>query len=45
MLGDAGVGKTSILNRFIEDNFSANYEPTIAVDYKSIKPESSKKNI
>lgn len=33
LLGEGGVGKTSIAKRFSEDSFSSAYEPTIAVDY------------
>lgn len=33
-MGDAGVGKSSIVERYINNNFEDKYEPTIAVDYK-----------
>lgn len=31
MVGEAGVGKTSIAKRFVEDTFSSNYTSTIGV--------------
>jgi GTPase SAR1 family protein len=45
VIGDAGVGKTSILSKYIDNDFPKDYVPTIAVDYKSFKPTSTKKNI
>jgi len=36
VIGDSGVGKTSILNRFVENTFDENiYGGSIGVDYKS----------
>lgn len=35
VLGDGGVGKTSILDRLISNTFEAKYRATIAVDYKN----------
>jgi GTPase SAR1 family protein len=35
LIGDSGVGKTSIMNRFIDDKFDPGYLATIAVDFKS----------
>ncbi|KAK8895042.1 hypothetical protein M9Y10_023484 [Tritrichomonas musculus] len=32
-LGGAGVGKTSLINRFMYDQFTRNYETTVGVDY------------
>jgi len=32
-VGDVGVGKTSIMNRFITDQFSEEYDSTIGVDF------------
>ena len=44
MLGDAGVGKTSIARRFTDENFMQTYIHTIGIDFleKTIqcKPES-----
>jgi Ras-related protein Rab-1A len=35
LIGDSGVGKSSILNRFSDDVFNANYSTTIGVDFRS----------
>lgn len=34
LIGDAGVGKTSMLARFADDTYSENYISTIGVDFK-----------
>ena len=34
-LGDQGVGKSCILNRFINDTFSEEYQATIGLDFQS----------
>ncbi|CAD8197088.1 unnamed protein product [Paramecium octaurelia] len=34
-LGDQAVGKTSIINRFIFDNFTGNEQPTVGIDFIS----------
>jgi Ras-related protein Rab-18 len=34
LLGDSGVGKSSILVRFADDKFFENQSPTIGVDFK-----------
>ena len=34
-LGDQGVGKSSILNRFAQDKFESNYQATIGLDFHS----------
>jgi len=34
MLGESGVGKSSILNRFVDDKFSTNFLTTLGVEYK-----------
>jgi GTPase SAR1 family protein len=34
MLGDSGVGKSSILNRFTDDKFTPNFFTTLGVEYK-----------
>lgn len=33
VLGNAGVGKTSIIKRFINNEFTQDYTPTVAVDF------------
>ena len=35
MLGEEGVGKTAILNRYVTGSFVANYKPTIAASFMS----------
>ena len=35
IIGDTGVGKTSLLVRFNEDTFTLNQKTTIGVDYKA----------
>ncbi len=37
IIGDAGVGKTNILQRFINNKFSHEYACTLAVDFSSIE--------
>jgi len=32
-VGDVSVGKTSIMNRFFENKYHSDYDPTIGVDY------------
>merc|ERR1719263_2392673 len=34
-LGDQGVGKTCIINRFVYDSFDRNYQATIGIDFLS----------
>jgi len=36
VIGDENVGKTSILNRFKNNLFSPEYEPTVGLDFQSI---------
>jgi Ras-related protein Rab-7A len=35
VLGDAGVGKTAILNRYVNDRFTQNYRTTVGADFMS----------
>ena len=34
VIGDAGVGKTSIIKKYTTNTFSTNYVSTIGIDYK-----------
>ncbi|MFX0134637.1 MAG: Rab family GTPase [Candidatus Hodarchaeota archaeon] len=34
IVGNSGVGKTCLLNRFVEDRFDSDYKPTLGVDIK-----------
>ena len=34
MIGDSGVGKTGIMERFADDSFNEGHAPTIGVDFK-----------
>ena len=34
LVGDAGVGKTSLLIKYVEKNFPENYQTTIGVDFR-----------
>ena len=36
LLGDAGVGKTSILTRFCDNTFKESYNNTIGVDFRLV---------
>lgn len=45
ILGDAGVGKTSILNRYCENEYSRLYNATIGVDIKIRIEEIDGKNV
>lgn len=35
VVGDAGVGKTSLVSRYCSDKFENEYRATIAVDYQN----------
>ena len=34
LIGNSGVGKSSLLVRFVDDHFHDNFMPTIGVDFK-----------
>ena len=34
ILGDSGVGKTSVLDRFIDNKFKTEHMPTLGYDFK-----------
>ena len=35
LIGDSGVGKTSILRRYTTEEFSLHFDTTIGVDYRT----------
>jgi len=37
-MGDPSVGKTSVLDRYINGDFNEKYNSTIAVDFKHVQP-------
>jgi small GTP-binding protein len=45
IIGDSGVGKSSILNQFVDLKYSDSYQCTIGVDYKTIYTNVSDKSI
>ena len=45
VLGDSGVGKTSLLVRYCEDTFQADYLSTIGVDFKIKRVEMNGCNV
>ena len=44
LVGDSGVGKTSIINRFALDEFDEDYYPTIASNFTEVKLVINNKN-
>lgn len=45
LVGDSGTGKTSLLNRILKDKFVKDIEPTIGVEFGSLKRVIQGKNI
>jgi len=45
MLGDGGVGKSSILDRFVSNTFDPKYRATIGIDYKNKSIEMAKDTV
>merc|ERR1712224_1027333 len=45
VVGDSGVGKSSLMHRFADDQFSANFISTIGVDFKITSIEQNDKLI
>jgi Ras-related protein Rab-1A len=45
LIGDSSVGKTSVLLRYVEDKFSAEFQTTIGVDFKVSTFSMNGKNI
>lgn len=45
VVGDSGVGKTSLLVRYCEDTFQADYLSTIGVDFKIKRVEMNGCNV
>lgn len=45
ILGDPGVGKTSLIIRFIENKFKENYIPTLGVDFLTKKLQVGKDKV
>ena len=39
VVGDSGIGKTSIINRLTHNEFRETYEPTIGVDFRILKKQ------
>ncbi len=45
VVGDSGVGKTSLLVRYCEDSYQADYLSTIGVDFKVKRIELNQKKV
>jgi len=45
VVGDAGVGKTCLIHRFVDDVFSSTCKSTIGVDFKATSIEMDGKNV
>ena len=45
IIGNSGVGKTSLLMRYTQDQFNLSHLPTIGIDYKMKMVESGGKKV
>lgn len=45
IIGDAGVGKTNLTNRYVDDMFNEDSTPTIGADFKQKNMEIEGKNV
>ena len=45
LLGDVGVGKTSIVSQYINNSFNPSADPTVGVDFMSKTIDFNNKNI
>jgi Ras-related protein Rab-7A len=45
ILGEHGVGKTSLMNRYVSDEYSGEYKPTIGVDFGKKDVQISGQNV
>ena len=45
VIGDSGVGKSSLINQYIQGSFHTKMEPTIGVEFATKTVEVSKKKI
>ena len=44
-VGEMGVGKTCLIKRWIENNFTANYKSTVGVDFAVKEVESDNNSV
>jgi small GTP-binding protein len=45
VLGDSGVGKTSLLVRYVEDRFSDRFISTVGIDFKEKRVTKNRKRL
>jgi len=45
VLGDSGVGKTSLLNRFVRNTFEPKFKPSIGADFFTYELELDGKKV